>query len=98
MDNINIATATALKIPVMITSSANYQSVAEHTLGFMLSLAKDIPRLDSRIRQGFWDKTQYRGVELYRKILGLIGFGRIGRRVYELALPFQMKVWPSIHS
>jgi D-3-phosphoglycerate dehydrogenase len=58
----------------------------------MLSLAKDIPRLDTRIRQGFWDKAQYRGVELFRRSLGLIGFGRIGRRVYELTVPLQMRV------
>ena len=91
-DNIDVAIATALRIPVMTTTTANYQSVAEHTLGLMLSLAKDIPRLDSRIRQGFWDKAQYRGVELFRKTLGLIGFGRIGRRVYELTVPLQMRV------
>jgi D-3-phosphoglycerate dehydrogenase len=91
-DNVDMATATALKIPVVNTATANYQSVAEHTLGLMLSLAKDIPRFDSRIRQGFWDKAQYRGVELFRKTIGLIGFGRIGRRVYELIEPLQMKV------
>jgi D-3-phosphoglycerate dehydrogenase len=83
-DNIDVQTATA--------STANYESVAEHTLGLMFSLAKDIPRLDSRMRQGFWDKTQYRGVELYRKTLGLVGFGRIGRRLHELVAPLQMKV------
>lgn len=92
VDNIDVLTATALRIPVLVTASANYQSVAEHTLGLMLSLAKDIPRLDGRIRQGFWDKTQYRGVELYGKTLGLIGFGRIGSRVYELVMPLEMKV------
>jgi len=91
-DNVDVATATALGIPVMTATTANYQSVAEHTLGLMLSLAKDIPRLDSRIRQGFWDKAQYRGVELFQKTLGLIGFGRIGRRVYELTVPLQMRV------
>lgn len=89
-DNIDVATATALKIPVMTAATANYQSVAEHTLGLMLSLAKDIPRMDSRIRRGFWDKAQYRGAELSRRTLGLIGFGRIGRRLYELTVPLQM--------
>ncbi|MDH4267028.1 MAG: hydroxyacid dehydrogenase [Deltaproteobacteria bacterium] len=90
-DNIDVQSATALKIPVLTASTANFESVAEHTLGLMFSLAKDIPWLDSRMRQGFWDKTQYRGGELYRKTLGLIGFGRIGRRVHELVAPLQMK-------
>ncbi len=92
VDNIDVETATQLRIPVMVTASANYQSVAEHTLGLMYSLAKDIPWHDSRLRQGFWDKAQYRGVELFKKTLGIIGFGRIGRRVYELVAPLQMKV------
>lgn len=92
VDNIDVETATQLGIPVMVTASANYQSVAEHTLGLMFALAKDIPWHDSRIRQGFWDKALYRGVELFRKTLGIIGFGRIGRRVYELVAPLQMKV------
>ena len=92
VDAIDVEAATRLKIPVLFTASANYESVAEHTLGLMLCLAKDIPRLDSRIHQGFWDKAAYRGVELLHKTLGIVGFGRIGRRVRELVAPLQMKV------
>jgi len=92
VDNIDVETATQLGIPVMITASANYESVAEHTLGLMFALAKDIPWHDHRLRQGIWEKTKYRGVELFRKTLGLVGLGRIGRRVYELVSPLQMKV------
>ena len=91
-DNIDVAAATRLRIPVMISATANFESVAEHTLGLMLSLAKDLPRMDGRMHQGFWDKTQYRGVELFRKTLGLIGFGRIGRRVNQLVTPLQMRI------
>ena len=91
-DNIDVAAATRLRIPVMISATANFESVAEHTLGLILSLAKDLPRMDGRMHQGFWDKTQYRGVELFRKTLGLIGFGRIGRRVNQLVTPLQMRI------
>ena len=91
-DNIDVNAAASLRIPVMISATANFESVAEHTLGLMLSLAKDIPRMDGRMHQGFWDKTQYRGTELFRKTLGLIGFGRIGRRVNQLVAPLQMKI------
>ena len=91
-DSIDVAAATALRIPVLISASANFESVAEHAMGLMLSLAKDIPRMDTRMHQGFWDKTQYRGVELFRKTLGLIGFGRIGRRVSQLMAPLRMKI------
>lgn len=91
-DSIDVNAATALRIPIMISATANFESVAEHTLGLMLSLAKDLPRIDGRMHQGFWDKTQYRGTELFRKTLGLIGFGRIGRRVSQLVAPLQMKI------
>ena len=92
-DNIDVATATALKIPVMNSATANFESVAELALGLMLSLAKHIPWLDMRMRQGKWDKTTFNGSELFRKNLGLVGFGRIGRRVRELVAPLDMKVW-----
>lgn len=91
-DNIDTRTATDLRIPVLISATANYQSVAEHTLGLMLSLAKQIPWLDARMRQGLWDKTTFRGEELFRKTLGLVGFGRIGQRVRELVAPLEMDV------
>jgi D-3-phosphoglycerate dehydrogenase len=92
VDNIDVDAASAAKIPVLVAASANYESVAEHALGLMLALVKDIPRLDQRVREGHWDKTSYRGVELFKKTLGLVGFGRIGRRVQELVAPLQMKV------
>ncbi|MGQ9696034.1 MAG: NAD(P)-dependent oxidoreductase [Thermodesulfobacteriota bacterium] len=92
IDNIDVQTATQLRIPVMVTASANYQSVAEHTLALIFSLAKDIPCHDSRLRQGIWDKAPYGGAELYQKTFGLVGFGRIGRRVGELVAPLQMQI------
>jgi D-3-phosphoglycerate dehydrogenase len=92
VDNIDVEAATELRIPVLVTPFANYESVAEHVLGLMLALAKDIPRLDARMRKGHWDKPRYRGTELQGKTLGLIGFGRIGRRVRELVAPFHMRV------
>lgn len=92
VDNIDIHAATELRIPVLISASANYRSVAEHALALMLALAKDIPTLDARMRSGHWDKTTHCGVELFRKRLGLVGFGRIGRRLAELAAPLGMEV------
>jgi D-3-phosphoglycerate dehydrogenase len=91
-DTIDIDTATTLKIPVLIAAYSNYESVAEHALGLMLALAKDIHWLDTRIRQGHWDKAGYRGTELFGKTLGIIGFGRIGRRLREIVAPLQMKI------
>ncbi len=92
VDNIDVKAATRAGVSVLITSEANFNSVAEHVLGLMFALAKDIPRLDARVKMGHWDKADYRGTELSNKVLGLIGFGRIGRRVSELVAPLRMEV------
>ena len=92
VDNIDVDAATDLGIPVLNTPDANHDSVAEHVLGLMLSLAKNLPYQDRRMREGHWDKMESRGRELLNKTLGLVGFGRIGRRVRELVAPLHMKV------
>lgn len=92
MDNIDVQAATQRDIPVMFTPLANFESVAEHTLALILSLARRIPLEDKRIRNGVFDKKKYDGLELLGKTLGIIGFGHIGRRLAELVAPFKMKV------
>lgn len=92
MDNIDAANAAQRGIPVMFTPFANFESAAEHTLALLLSLARRIPQEDQRIRGGVFDKKKYEGLELFEKTLGLIGFGKIGRRFAELIAPFKMNV------
>lgn len=92
IDNIDLAAATQLNIPVMITPYANFESVAEHALGLMLSVSRAVCHLDRRMRDGHWDKTAARGVELFEKTLGIVGYGRIGRRLGELVKPLNMAV------
>lgn len=91
-DNIDVRAATRRGIPVMLTPRANFESTAEHTLALILSLIRRIPKHDRLVRKGVFDKKTYDGEELYGKTLGLIGFGRIGRRLSELVGPFGMKV------
>ncbi|HEY9053586.1 MAG TPA: hydroxyacid dehydrogenase [Rectinemataceae bacterium] len=91
-DNIDVEAATELGIPVLNTPEANFEAVAEHVLGMILNLAKDLAKQDARVRAGFWDKLDYRGMELNQKTLGLVGYGRIGRRLRELVAPLNMKV------
>jgi D-3-phosphoglycerate dehydrogenase / 2-oxoglutarate reductase len=92
VNTIDIAAATALDIPVMITPAANAQAVAEHTLTFILSLLRDLPNLDRGIRQGLWLKASTQGNELTGKHVGIVGFGNIGRSLVTLLRPFQVKV------
>jgi D-3-phosphoglycerate dehydrogenase len=92
VDNIDLAAATKLNIPIMITPYANFESVAEHSLGLMLAVSRAVCYLDRRMREGHWDKTTVRGVELFEKTLGIVGYGRIGRRLGEIAKPLNMEV------
>lgn len=91
-DNIDITTASKKSIPVMFTPLANYESVAEHTLAIMLTLVRKISVQDALIKAGKFEKSKYNGLELLGKQLGIIGFGRIGRRLAELVAPFKMNV------
>jgi D-3-phosphoglycerate dehydrogenase len=78
--------AHELGITVVNSPAANFESVAEQCLAFMLILGKRIREADLAIRAGDWD-SRYRliGIELFGKTLGLVGFGRIGQRVAEMA-------------
>ncbi|MDD5613537.1 MAG: phosphoglycerate dehydrogenase [Candidatus Omnitrophica bacterium] len=92
LDNVDLETATKNGIIVMNTPLGNTVSTAEHTMALMLSLARNIPEASSSMRQGKWDRKKFMGQELYGKILGIVGLGRIGREVAKRALSFGMKV------
>ncbi len=92
VDTIDIPAATRLGVVVMNTPGANSQSVAEHALALMFALARRIPLQDAKVRRGLWDKKDYRGFDLAGKTLGIVGLGRIGRRLAELVAPLPMKV------
>jgi D-3-phosphoglycerate dehydrogenase len=85
VDSVDLASATERGILVMVAGEANAPAVAELTLGFLLALGRDFLRLDTHVKSGKWERGTYHGTELRGRTLGLIGFGRIGRRVAELA-------------
>ncbi|MEK1893693.1 MAG: hydroxyacid dehydrogenase [Rhizobium sp.] len=84
-NDIDVKAATALGIPVSMTTGSNGHSVAEHALALIMALVKDLPRQDALIRDGIWDKNQYRGRELRGQRLGLVGFGFIGQTLARMA-------------
>jgi D-3-phosphoglycerate dehydrogenase len=92
VDSVDLAAATEHGIPIMTAGHGNAPAVAEITIGFMLALGRDIVRLDRRTRGGDWRRDDYNSSELSGQALGLVGFGRIGRRVAELARAFGMRV------
>src|ERR1700694_5297963 len=78
VDNIDLESATKRGILVMSTPGGNAVSVAEHTFALILSLARQVPRLDKAIHEGRWEKSSAAGMEISGKTLGLIGLGSIG--------------------
>lgn len=92
VDNIDLKAAEAHGVTVVNAPVATTISVAELTLGLMLSLIREIPKADAGMKAGEWLKKELVGTELYQKTLGVIGFGNIAKAVCQRALAFDMKV------
>src|SRR5580698_5860857 len=92
VDNIDTDAATHRGIVVMNTPGANAVAVAELTLGLMISMARSIPRANSGMHAGKWDKKSLQGSELRGKTLGIVGLGRIGLEVARRAKAFGMNL------
>jgi D-3-phosphoglycerate dehydrogenase/(S)-sulfolactate dehydrogenase len=89
-DTIDVAAATAHNIVVCATVGSNDRTVAEHTWGLILALARRIPQQDAQVRSGGWQRLF--GMELWSKTLGVVGFGAIGRAVARRGVGFEMRV------
>jgi D-3-phosphoglycerate dehydrogenase / 2-oxoglutarate reductase len=89
-DAIDIAAATARRIPVIITPGTNQESVAEQTLALLLALTRSIVKNDVSIRAGGWSRELVQPIR--GKTLGLVGLGRIGRAVAARAVAFGMRI------
>jgi len=92
VDNIDTDAATRQGIVVMNTPGANAVAVAELTLGLMIAMGRGIPRANSTMHAGKWEKKSLQGSELRGKTLGIVGLGRIGLEVARRANAFGMEV------
>jgi D-3-phosphoglycerate dehydrogenase len=92
VDNVDVPVASRRGIVVMNTPEANTISTAEHTVAMLFALARQIAQADASMKAGKWEKKALKGVELYGKIIGVIGFGRIGRWVARICKSVGMEV------
>ena len=92
VDNVDTKAATAKGIIVANVPGGNTISAAEHTIGLILSLARNIPDAHGALKNKEWKREKFVGTELQGKTLGLVGLGRIGREVAIRMLSFGMKV------
>ncbi|CEP68250.1 D-isomer specific 2-hydroxyacid dehydrogenase,catalytic domain [Moorella glycerini] len=93
LDDIDLDYVRQQGIWLTITVDANTNAVAEYTIGLILAAARNIvsAHLDLSLRKK-WDRESLMGEELWGKTLGLIGYGKIGKRVAELVQSFGMRV------
>jgi D-3-phosphoglycerate dehydrogenase len=92
VDNVDVQAATRRGIVVMNTPRENAVAAAEHTIGMMLAISRNIPQANVSTKSGKWERGKFMGVELYGKTLGVIGIGSIGSLVAERAQGLKMNV------
>lgn len=92
VDNIDVDAATERGIVVVNAPASNTQSVAEHVFALLLSTARHVAKSCAGMKQGLWDRNKYMGTELAGKTMGVIGTGKIGRRVAEMAKAWGLRV------
>ena len=92
VDNVDLAAASKRGIVVANAPESTVVSAAEHTLGLLLALTRQIPQAHGALEEGRWERSRFAGLELADKTLGLIGFGRIGQQVARRARGFEMRV------
>ena len=90
VDNIDLDAATEKGIMVVNSPESTSVTVAEHTMGLILSMARKISIADKSVKDGKWEKKNFMGVELRNKTLGVIGMGRLGSQVVNRCKAFGM--------
>ncbi|XP_054471572.1 D-3-phosphoglycerate dehydrogenase [Anoplopoma fimbria] len=91
VDNVDVDAATKNGIIVMNTPSGNTISAAELTCALLMSLSRNVPQAAMSMKQGNWDRKKFMGAELYGKVLGIVGLGRIGKEVSSRMQSFGMR-------
>ncbi|MGC8925053.1 MAG: phosphoglycerate dehydrogenase [Calditerrivibrio nitroreducens] len=92
LDNVDIEAASRKGIIVMNAPTGNTLAATELTMAMMLSAARKVPLANQSLKAGEWDRKRFMGIQLYNKVLGIVGLGRIGSNVAIRAKSFGMKV------
>ena len=92
VDNVDLAEASKRGVVVMNTPFGNTVTTAEHALSLLLSVARNIPQGTATTKAGQWAKSKLKGRELWKKTLGIVGLGNIGKIVADRARGLHMRV------
>ena len=92
VDNIDVEAATRRGIVVVNAPAGNTISAAEHTVALMLSLSRNIPQANAILKSGEWRRSEFMGIEVRNKTLGIIGLGNVGSEVARRAKGLEMRL------
>jgi len=95
VDNVDLEAATRAGITVVNAPTGNTIAAAEHTLALLYGVARKIGAADASVRRGEWERTQFTGLELRGRTLGLVGLGKIGQAIAARARAMEMAVLAS---
>jgi D-3-phosphoglycerate dehydrogenase / 2-oxoglutarate reductase len=92
LDNVDVEAATAAGVMVVNAPSSNIVSAAEHAVGLLLAVARNVPQAMASLKAGQWKRSQFTGAELDQKVAGILGLGRIGVLVAQRLAAFGMQI------
>ncbi|MFJ6530778.1 hydroxyacid dehydrogenase [Streptomyces longwoodensis] len=92
LDNVDTATARARGVTVVNAPDSNTVSVAELTVGLIIASMRRVPAAARSLGEGEWRRSDFAGVELAGRTLGIVGYGRIGRQVARRLTAFDMHI------
>ena len=92
LDNVDVKAATIAGVMVVNAPTSNTTSAAELAVGLLLATARNIAPANQSLKEGKWKRSQYGGVELFDKTVGIVGLGRIGALTAERLAGFGMKI------
>jgi D-3-phosphoglycerate dehydrogenase len=92
VDNIDTDAATRQGIIVANAPEGNTLAATEHTVAMMMALARNIPQANASVKRHEWKRSKFTGIEVNEKVLGVVGFGRIGKEVAKRATAMNMRI------
>jgi D-3-phosphoglycerate dehydrogenase / 2-oxoglutarate reductase len=92
VDNVDLDAATRAGVVVVNAPTGNTIAAAEHTLALLFGLARRVAAADASVRRGEWRRTEFTGLELRGRTLGIVGLGKIGQAIAERARALEMTI------
>ncbi|MFI7128495.1 phosphoglycerate dehydrogenase [Nonomuraea sp. NPDC050153] len=92
LDNVDVEAATKAGVMVVNAPTSNITSAAEQTVALILASARNTAQAHAALKNGEWKRSKYTGVELDEKVIGIVGFGKIGQLVAQRLQPFGVEI------